>query len=492
MVGNLKLGENHESFVQICPEKMKDEMILFAMHCTAARMPRLISAPLGDSKETARKSQMRMRRSPRFRSMRWSLCLAVMLSLPAFLWTQNTPQVYADGKKRPVAAPLNPPKTYLTSIAESGENVVQLLERFGLHLYECNAKQFFEINKMAEDANLKTGKTYKLPVVIYDYNGKSIRSTTGVKNWQAAKRIEAYNRDALEQGLREDDFIRSRKLWVPWHELSCAEGIVDEAAPIRGKRPKPVPAEPASGKDQRSFAIFGSKYAKTPLISQRLKGRVFYLVSGHAGPDPGAQGRRAGHTLCEDEYAYDVTLRLLKLLLSHGATAYMIVRDPNDGIRDEAYLRCDKDEVVWGNLTIPAPQRERLQQRSDLINEMTEQNTKAGIANQTLIEIHVDSRSQHTETDVFFYFRPESEPSRQLALRMHRTFEQKYRSKQSQRGYSGTVTDRGLFMLTETTTPKAVYIELGNIQNDWDQQRLVLKNNRQALANWLCTAVLGE
>lgn len=420
------------------------------------------------------------------------LLLVTLLVLPFFLLAQNAPEVYADGKKKKPAEPPIQPKTYLTTIAEPAENVVQMLERFGLQEYECDATQFFEINKMSEDANLKAGKTYKVPVVIYNYNGKSIRSTTGVKDWQTAKRIEAYNRDALEQGLRDDDFIRSRKLWVPWHELSCAEGIVDEAAPIRGKRPKPVPAEPATGKDKRNFAIFGSKYAKTPLLSQRLKGRVFYLVSGHAGPDPGAQGKRAGHTLCEDEYAYDVTLRLLKLLLSHGATAYMIVRDPNDGIRDEAYLKCDKDEVVWGNRTIPAPQRERLQQRTDLINEMTEQNTKAGIANQTFIEIHVDSRGQHTETDVFFYFRPESEPSRQLALRMHRTFEQKYRSKQSQRGYSGTVTDRGLFMLTETTVPKAVYIELGNIQNDWDQQRLVLKNNRQALANWLCTAVLGE
>lgn len=420
------------------------------------------------------------------------LALVTLLLLPFFLLAQNPLEASADDKEKKPAGPPTPPRTYLTAVAKPKENVVQMLERFGLQDYECNAAQFFDINKLPETANLKSGKTYKVPVVIFNYNAKSIRSTTGVQDWRAAKRIEAYNRDALEQGLRTDDFIKSRKLWVPWHELDCEESIADEAAVIRGKRPKPVPAEPATGKDKRNFAIFGSKYAKTPLLSQRLKGRVFYLVSGHAGPDPGAQGKRAGHTLCEDEYAYDVTLRLLKLLLSHGATAYMIVRDLNDGIRDEEYLKCDKDEVVWGNLAIPTPQKERLQQRIDLINEMTQENTQAGIANQTLIEIHVDSRSQHTETDVFFYFRPESEPSRQLALRMQRTFEQKYQSKQNKRTYEGTVSERYLYMLTETTTPKAVYIELANIQNDWDQQRLVLKNNRQALANWLCTAVLGE
>lgn len=405
------------------------------------------------------------------------------------LLAQDPPDASVEEKKKKNTSA---DYTYLTAVAQPKENVIQLLERYGLEAYECNARHFFALNKMSEEANLKGGKTYKLPLVVYPYNGKSIRTSTGLKDWKAAKRVEAYNRESLERGLRPDDFVRSRKVWVPWHEISCDDVILEAAVPTGKTRHKPVPAELATGKDKRHFPIFGPKYAKTPLISQRLKGKVFYLVSGHAGPDPGAQGKRAGHTLCEDEYAYDVTLRLHKLLLSHGATAYMIVRDPNDGIRDEALLNCDKDEVVWGNLTIPAPQRERLQQRSDLINQMTEQNIKAGIAQQTLVEIHVDSRSRDTETDVFFYYRPGSEPSKQLAQRMHRTFEQKYRSKQNQRGYAGTVTDRALFMLTETVTMKAVYIELGNIQNDWDQQRLVLKNNRQALANWLCTALLAD
>jgi N-acetylmuramoyl-L-alanine amidase len=279
---------------------------------------------------------------------------------------------------------------------------------------------------------------------------------------------------------------------VPWHELACTDdqaGTEDYRPAGAGKKGRPVPAEPTTGKDNRTFPIFGAHYAQTPLLSQRLKGRIFYLVSGHAGPDPGAQGKRAGNTLCEDEYAYDVTLRLLRLLVSHGATAYMIVRDPDDGIRDGLYLRCDRDEVVWGGAVIPVPQRERLQQRTDLINDFTDRNLKAGFKDQTLIEIHVDSRSHDKETDVFFYYRPESEPSRQLALKIQKTFLQKYKNKQANRNYQGTVTDRYLFTLTETTVQKAVYIELANIQNDWDQQRLVLKNNRQALANWIFEAL---
>ena len=68
---------------------------------------------------------------------------------------------------------------------------------------------------------------------------------------------------------------------------------------------------------------------------------------------------------------------------------------------------------------------------------------------------------------------------------MHGVFESKYKSKQNGREYKDTVTSRYLHMLTETTVPKAVYVELANIQNDWDQQRLVLVNNRKELANWL-------
>jgi len=401
--------------------------------------------------------------------------------------------VTATDKKKDQKDRDNLPRNYLTVTTKAGDNVVKLLQRYELQEYECNADQFFKINKLSVEVNVKPGVKYKLPIVVFTYDGKSIRSTTGLKDWQAAKRVEQYNKNALQNGLRKDDFLVSKKLWAPWHELACTddlgEGTEDYRPAGAGKKGRPVPAETGIGKDNRTFPIFGAHYAQTPLLSQRLKGRIFYLISGHAGPDPGAQGKRAGNTLCEDEYAYDVTLRLLRLLISHGATAYMIVRDPDDGIRDGLYLRCDRDEVVWGGGVIPVPQRERLQQRTDMINDFTERNLKAGFKDQTLIEIHVDSRSHDKETDVFFYYRPESEPSRQLALKIQKTFLQKYKNKQANRNYKGTVTDRYLFTLTETTVQKAVYIELANIQNDWDQQRLVLKNNRQALANWMFEAI---
>lgn len=382
--------------------------------------------------------------------------------------------------------------------ARSGEDVDLLLRRFGMADYPCNAERFGQLNKTSADQILRDGKRYLLPIEIVTYNGKSIRTTLDISDWQTAKRIEKFNRLMQRQKLRDDDFVVSKELWVPWHELECpGEGSLRfEAQGSRSAPTKHPPAvsnpEPGTGKDRRTFQIFGPGYQKTPLLSQRLRGRIYYLISGHAGPDPGAQGKRAGHTLCEDEYAYDVTLRLHRLLLSHGAISYMIVRDPNDGIRDAAYLNCDQDEKVYGNLPIPRQQKERLLQRTDLINELTAKHTKAGQTNQTIIEIHVDSRGKSEKIDAFFYYRPDSDASLALAKKLHNKFRNKYQAAQGGRNYEGTVSERGLLTLVETTAKRAVYIELGNIQNDWDQQRIVLKNNRQAIANWLSQALLAE
>lgn len=387
-----------------------------------------------------------------------------------------------------------PANTYLEIEAVSGDDVPKLLSRYHLADYDCNIAEFFRINALKEDYRLMAGKAYKLPVLVVDYDGKTIRSTLGIDDWQTAIRINDYNKKAQEQGLRARSFIDDKSLWVPHHELNCpAEGEVAEAEKAIAKAQissgNTTLVEPNSAKGNRVFPIFGKKYQKTPLSSQSLKGRVFYVISGHGGPDVGAEGQRAGHTLCEDEYAYDVSLRLVRLMVSHGATAYMIVRDENDGIRDDAYLACDKDETVWGDQEIPLDQKERLAQRTDLINQLTERYLKTGVQDQTIIEIHVDSRHRHKETDVFFYYRPGSESSKELALKMHKTFLQKYTKVRSQKAYNGSVSPRGLFTLRETTTPVAVYVELGNIRNSWDQQRLVVANNRQALANWLFEAL---
>ncbi|MEO0006731.1 MAG: hypothetical protein RJA20_927 [Bacteroidota bacterium] len=381
----------------------------------------------------------------------------------------------------------------LTARARSGDNVLTLLKRYGLSGYSCNIDFFCDRNNVTQRDRLQSNERYKLPICVAAYNGRSIMSTIEIDDWRKAERIKAFNNKALDQGLRPESFIDNRKLWIPIHELECESdnaGETSSTTSVSSSAIRGLHGELSLSKGSRKFSIFGETYANTPLVDQKLRNKVFYLISGHGGPDVGAQGQRGSHTLCEDEYAYDVTLRLMKKLLSHGATVYMVVRDPDDGIRDNMFLECDKDEIVWNNLEIPLPQRERLLQRTEFINKMTAKHLNAGITDQTVIEIHIDSRSVHQHIDVFFYYKEGNEASKKLANNMQTVFREKYQDRPDRREYEGTVTTRSLHTLKDAKTRRAVYIELANIQNAGDQQRLIQKNNRQAIANWLYEGII--
>ncbi len=235
--------------------------------------------------------------------------------------------------------------------------------------------------------------------------------------------------------------------------------------------------------------LFGKNYKKIPVIDSKLEGAIYYLVSGHGGPDPGAMGTYGGHTLSEDEYAYDVTLRLARNLISHGATVYMIIQDKKDGIRDDRILKIDRTETTISNQALPLNQKARLKQRADEVNKLYYQHKGAY---QRLIAIHIDSRSKGQNIDVFFYHHQNSIGGKKLAREIHNVFKSKYDRHQPGREYHGSVSSRsGLYMI-KNTLPPIVYIELGNIKNYRDQLRLVISDNRQALANWIELGIIND
>ena len=241
--------------------------------------------------------------------------------------------------------------------------------------------------------------------------------------------------------------------------------------------------KPRTGKE----SLFGKEYATYQITSNELSGACFYLVSGHGGPDPGAIGIYQGRQLHEDEYAYDIILRLARELLSRGAKVHIIIQDKKDGIRDGHVLANSKRETCMGD-PIPLNQVARLKQRCDWVNKLyrkDKSNYKRAVF------IHVDSRSKGTQTDVFFYHSNRKAESKRLAKNMKETFESKYDKHQPNRGFSGTVSGRNLYVLAHTT-PASVFVELGNIQNTFDQRRLVIPSNRQALAKWLMEGFIKD
>ncbi len=237
-----------------------------------------------------------------------------------------------------------------------------------------------------------------------------------------------------------------------------------------------------------SNIYFGENQYPT-LKDSLLGGAVYYLVSGHGGPDPGALGTYKKHQVSEDEYSYDVIIRLAKNLMEHGAEVYMIVNDNDDGIRDEYILDLDKSETTYPGLKMPLNQRARLKQRTESINKLYHKNLSKY---QRLIVTHIDSRSEGENIDVFFYHHHRSKSGKKLANEIHQTIKKKYAIHQPRRAYNGTVSSRSNLYVVKNTLPPMVYIELGNIKNPKDQKRFILPENRQALANWIAIGILND
>lgn len=366
---------------------------------------------------------------------------------------------------------------YLSASPKSGDGIYSFLARFKVNTSQCNIDKFYELNQLNSKSQLKLDASYRLPIKIYSYNGKSIRSTINIDNYDNALKIQNYNIDILKEGIRKTDYRTSNILWVPHQYIECAV-VIEES--------EPVPLEV----DDILEPLFGKKYEKFKQIDNSLEDRVFYLVSGHGGPDPGAIGQRNGHNLCEDEYAYDVTLRLARNLMKYGAKVHIIVQDSNDGIRDDEILLCDTDETVNGK-KIPLNQLKRLEQRTEYINQLYYQNRNLGYKNQVAIMIHVDSRAEDLKKDVFFLYHENSTAGKTVAGNLHETFQNKYKVHRSTGVYNGYTRTRGLYVLRKTAPP-AVLVELGNIKNQHDQKRILLSSNRQALADWLFEGLTQE
>ncbi len=371
-----------------------------------------------------------------------------------------------------IGAPPTP--QHLRVHPKSGDGIWSLLKRYDLHRHKEDYEAFYNINHLNKGDRLLRHKKYKLPVYIYRYNGKSIRSTLHINDWATAVEIQKYNERLTARKVKPKDYRISKQLWVPFSLLAT-----------KTKRKNQKNAKKTIRKKELTVPLFGSKYKNVVIKSNKLKGQVFYVVSGHGGPDPGAIAHKVNnkYTLCEDEYAYDVSLRLARKLMENGALVHIIIQDKNDGIRDGAWFRPDKDETCMGK-RIPLSQLKRLQQRTNTINHLYKQHMRTGIKKHKVICIHVDSRSMNENKDVFFYYYAKSHSGHTMATNIYNTFKSKYHKYQRNRGYHGSISSRPLYLL-KNTLPPAVYVELANIRNKKDRVRLVKPQNRDALAQWL-------
>ena len=327
-------------------------------------------------------------------------------------------------------------KQEIKSQPKAGEGIYEFLLRNGRSLDYVH--EFIRLNKkkLGNDNNLKLGFYYIIP------SKDSLVSSDSLSNSNQSKKPEVAHKES--------------------------HGIIGTTV-----------TEPLFGPGKQTFKI----------ESEKLKGACFYVVSGHGGPDPGAIGKMGRHHLHEDEYAYDIALRLARDLMKHGAKVHIIIQDAKDGIREDRILSNSKRETCMG-ARIPLDQLSRLRQRTDKINELYAQDKKKYKYSRAIF-LHIDSRSQRKQVDVFFYHFAESIKGKQLALNMRNMFSSKYDQHQPSRGFSGTVSSRNLYVL-KNTHPVALFVELGNIQNSFDQRRIVASSNRQALAKWMAHGFIAD
>lgn len=375
-----------------------------------------------------------------------------------------------DGGANPIKA------SYHQAEAKAGDGVLSILRRYKLSEHNCNIDEFYKLNNLKKNQSLFIGNKYKLPLKKHKYNGTSIRTTLDIKNYELAVQIKEYNDMLVANKIVNEHYTMNTELWVPHHFLNC------NIAPAAKTFASPTTVTKGN---MKAMSIFGDKYANVEVVDKSLKNNVYYIVAGHGGPDPGAVCSDCSTQLCEDEYAYDVALRLARDLEQHGAKVEIIVQDPNDGIRDDAILKCDYDEFYVGKRKIPKNPILKLQHRAQIINHLYSTYKKQGYKKQQAIMLHVDSNNKAKTQDVFFCYFGKSKSSKQLAQDIQQTFKAKYERFQKGRGYKGYIKDRSELYMLRNTAPPAVLIELANIQNRSNHQRLKRSENRQALANWI-------
>ncbi len=381
---------------------------------------------------------------------------------------------------------------YVTYSPKKGEKLEIICKKFHLP-FSPSFKTYFHLlnkNKIKNIDKILWGISYKLPIIILNNDEFELNYVQTFEKSNLDS-IKSYNRIVERKGIK----LERKTIWIPFHldqSFFIEKTGIHSPIPIEQKeeeKPKIEKAKKEKKVDKFSRPYYGKKYKSPKYKSKQLKNFAFYLVSGHGGIDPGAIGYYKNYELHEDEYAYDITLRLARELESHGAKVFMITIDTADGIRNDEVLKPTFDELYHGGIPIPDNQKERLQLCANIVNQLYNEN-KDKYKHHISVNIHLDSRSESKKIDVFFYYQENNPTSIKIGEILLETFRKQYEINQPGRGYSGTLLTRNLFMIRNTIFP-TIYIELGNIRNPNNQVRFLKSSNREALAKWLALGFLN-
>lgn len=222
-----------------------------------------------------------------------------------------------------------------------------------------------------------------------------------------------------------------------------------------------------------------------------LHGWVVVLDAGHGGMDPGASGIFQGKRVVEDEYVFDVALRVRRMVRAKGGLAIMTTMD-NIGERSWKPFRVFPDmrtERFTTDGTIVQAGTGGLRRRLRLGNQIKRRYPKH---HQAWISIHFDVRGRSGDDGVRI-ITPDTEL--QIAKSLERSFGNAKRLRDDDPLVESGDRDHGirrLFILSgENRIKEKVLIELGNFKNEADVWRIRNHVVREAYARAITDSLVG-
>lgn len=221
-----------------------------------------------------------------------------------------------------------------------------------------------------------------------------------------------------------------------------------------------------------------------------LYGWVVVIDPGHGGMDPGSSGSFSGERVVEDEYVYDVALRVFRLVKARQGLAFLTIRDktgernwrPQDVFPDER-----TETFAWDGTVVRA-------RTAGLLKRLFYGNTisrRYPRHRQAWISIHFDVLVGNRDIEGVRIIAPD------VDLRVAKALEKSFGNARRLRDGDSVVTSgdsdhglRRLFILSSRNRIREkVLLELGNFNNEADVWRIRNPAVREAYAKAIVQAL---